>query len=407
MNYLEIIGTLVGLVYLWLEYRASIYLWIAGIVMPVIYLFVYYRAGLYADFGINIYYLLAAAYGWMNWVFKKKDVTLKELPITIMPLKKLPKLIFVFTVLFVGIHFILKTQTDSTVPISDSIVTALSVIALWMLAQKYVQQWLVWMVVDVICCGLYAYKELPFTAGLYGLYAVIAILGYLKWKRLMIVNLFKQEKDNLNLIKPDALIVAAGEMPRNGIWQLVWLKFEKTPYVICCDGAMFLYEKACKNLPDVVVGDCDSITPAIERLLGARNKLHYDPDQETNDLTKAVRFALSNGKTNLYILGGTGKREDHTLGNISLLIEYMRMGANVQMLTDYGIFIPAKDTRQFQSYEGQQISIFNFGATNLSAEGLKYPIRDFTNWWQGTLNEATSSEFTIKCTGDYLIFLAY
>lgn len=68
---LEIIGTIVGLVYLWLEYRASIYLWIAGIIMPAIYIFVYYDAGLYADFGINIYYLGAAVYGWMMWKIRQ------------------------------------------------------------------------------------------------------------------------------------------------------------------------------------------------------------------------------------------------------------------------------------------------------------------------------------------------
>ena len=76
LNFLEIFGTIVGLVYLWLEYRASIYLWIAGIVMPAIYIFVYYKAGLYADFGINIYYLIAAIYGWFFWMWghrKKKS----------------------------------------------------------------------------------------------------------------------------------------------------------------------------------------------------------------------------------------------------------------------------------------------------------------------------------------------
>lgn len=405
MNYLEIIGAFVGLVYLWLEYRASIYLWIAGIVMPAIYIFVYYHAGLYADFGINIYYLVAAAYGWLRWKYKIREVTQNELPITNMSLKILPKLLFVFTILFMVIHYLLKTHTDSTVPISDSIVTALSVIALWMLAQKYIEQWLVWMVVDVICCWLYAYKGLPFTAGLYGLYAVIAVFGYLKWKKLMLVDFLKDDQDNLNLIIPDALIVAAGEMPRNIVWQLTWMKFNTPPYVICCDGATLLYKKARKHFPDAIVGDCDSLSLTYQRLF--KKRLYRDSDQETNDLTKAVRFALSNGKKNLYIIGGTGKREDHTLGNISLLIEYMRMGANVQMLTDYGIFTPSQGTKRFQSCRGQQVSIFNFGATDLSAEGLKYPIRDFTNWWEGTLNEATGSEFTIKCTGDYLVFITY
>lgn len=72
LNFLEIFGTIVGLIYLWLEYRASIYLWIAGIVMPAIYIFVYYKAGLYADFGINIYYLIAAIYGWFFWMWGGK-----------------------------------------------------------------------------------------------------------------------------------------------------------------------------------------------------------------------------------------------------------------------------------------------------------------------------------------------
>lgn len=88
MNYLEITGALVGLIYLWLEYRASIYLWIAGIIMPAIYIFVYYQAGLYADFGINIYYLLAAAYGWMVWMRGSGKETRVELPITHTPLKR-------------------------------------------------------------------------------------------------------------------------------------------------------------------------------------------------------------------------------------------------------------------------------------------------------------------------------
>lgn len=85
MNYLEITGTLIGLIYLWLEYRASIYLWIAGIIMPAIYIFVYYRAGLYADFGINIYYLLAAVYGWIVWMRGAGRESKAELPITHTP----------------------------------------------------------------------------------------------------------------------------------------------------------------------------------------------------------------------------------------------------------------------------------------------------------------------------------
>lgn len=200
---LEIIGTLVGLLYLWLEYRASIYLWIAGIVMPAIYIFVYYEAGLYADFGINIYYLGAAIYGWMMWKygsflrrkFLRKQVSGKEgrkeeqeaeLPITRMPLRYLLPLTAIFALTLVGIAWILINFTDSNVPWLDSFTTALSIIGMWMLARKYVEQWWAWIAVDAVSFGLYIYKGLDYTAALYGLYTIIAIFGYLKWKKMMI-----------------------------------------------------------------------------------------------------------------------------------------------------------------------------------------------------------------------------
>lgn len=190
--WLEIIGTVVGLVYLWLEYRASIYLWIASIVMPAIYIFVYFDAGLYADFGINVYYLLAAIYGWMVWKFhgtqkQKKDNTKRsgEMPITHMPIRQIIPCGLVFAGALALIWWILIEYTDSNVAGWDSFTTALSVIGMWMLSRKYLEQWFVWMVVDVVCVGLYIYKELYFTAGLYSLYTVIAIFGYLKWRKMM------------------------------------------------------------------------------------------------------------------------------------------------------------------------------------------------------------------------------
>ena len=134
---LEIIGTIVGLVYLWLEYRASIYLWIAGIIMPAIYIFVYYDAGLYADFGINIYYLGAAVYGWMMWKYgsfvrQKLHLHIKkegqqELLITRMPMKYYLPLGIVFAVTFVGIAWILIRFTNSNVPWLDSFTTVLHI----------------------------------------------------------------------------------------------------------------------------------------------------------------------------------------------------------------------------------------------------------------------------------------
>lgn len=182
---LEVIGTLVGLVYLWLEYRASIHLWIVSIVMPAIYLFVYYDAGLYADFGINIYYLGAAVYGWWMWKYGHKPKEMKELPVTRMPARSWLKAMMVFLVAQFFIAWLLINHTDSNVPWWDAFTTALSIIGMWMLARKYIEQWGVWIVVDVVCVGLYLYKDLYFTAGLYALYAVIAVFGWKNWKKLM------------------------------------------------------------------------------------------------------------------------------------------------------------------------------------------------------------------------------
>lgn len=195
MDYLEIIGTIVGLVYLWFEYKADALLWIAGIIMPAIYIFVYYDAGLYADFGINIYYLLVAVYGYCAWKFPRRKIgsggdsekeERKELPVTFMPLNKYIVYLLAFVVSYIVIDYILIEFTDSNVPHLDAFTTALSIVGLWMLARKYVEQWLAWILVDIVSSGLYIYKDLYFTAGLYALYTIIAIFGFYKWKRMVI-----------------------------------------------------------------------------------------------------------------------------------------------------------------------------------------------------------------------------
>ena len=186
MNYLEIVGTLVGLLYLWFEYKASIWLWPVSVIMPAIYIVVYYQVGLYADSCISVYYLLAGIYGW--WVWLRHVPGRQEKLITFTPRKLFMPLFVVLCLVFALIGGILATYTDSTIPWWDSFTTALSIIAMWMLAHKYVEQWLVWLVVDVISCGLYLYKDLYFTSFLYGLYAVIAFGGYLRWKQLMNVT---------------------------------------------------------------------------------------------------------------------------------------------------------------------------------------------------------------------------
>ena len=192
MFWLEVIGTVIGLVYLWLEYRASVWLWAASIVMPAIYIFIYADSGFYADMGINIYYLVASLYGWAVWRYHK-GVNGEELPITRTPRRLIAPLALLGVVSMTVILFVLLRYTDSTVAIGDSFTTAASIVALYMLARKYVEQWLVWLVVDIVCCWLYVSKGLYPTAALYGLYAVLAIFGYRKWIKMINENSSENE----------------------------------------------------------------------------------------------------------------------------------------------------------------------------------------------------------------------
>ena len=195
--WLDILTTILGLIYIWLEYRASIALWFIGIIMPALDIYLYWTHGLYGDAGMACYYTLAAIYGFIVWSFSTNpspsrkgsgehevSSTVSELPITHMPLGKyLPATLFFFAA-WGATYYVLITWTNSTVPLLDSFTNALSFVGMWALARKYIEQWFFWIVVDVVCCVLYVQKGIPFKAGLYGLYVVIAIAGYYKWKKL-------------------------------------------------------------------------------------------------------------------------------------------------------------------------------------------------------------------------------
>lgn len=200
---------------------------------------------------------------------------------------------------------------------------------------------------------------------------------------------------------PEAVILANGEYPTH---ELPLKLLKEARFVVCCDGAANEYISR-GHTPDVIIGDGDSLSP--ENKIRFSGIVHHIADQETNDQTKAVRFLQEKGFRRIAILGATGKREDHTLGNISLLIDYMKSGMEVRTFTDHGVFMPIEGTQTFASHRGQQVSIINFGAKGLKGEGLVYPLSDFTNWWQGTLNEATTDHFSIYCEGEYLLFIAY
>lgn len=182
---LQLSGILLGLLYLWLEYRADIRLWIVGLIMPVVHGILYYRSGLYADCSMQAYYVLAGLYGWCVWQRNKAGATQKQKTLRIghTPLRIVPILLTAYICAHIGIYLLLVRFTDSTVPFWDSFTTALSIIAMWMLSRKLVEQWLVWLLVDLTTVGLYLYKDIPLTAGLYLLYSALAIVGYLRWRK--------------------------------------------------------------------------------------------------------------------------------------------------------------------------------------------------------------------------------
>ncbi|MBD5268399.1 MAG: nicotinamide mononucleotide transporter [Bacteroides sp.] len=193
MNYLEIAGVAIGLLYLYLEYHANVWLWIVGVIMPAIYIFVYYDAGLYADMWISVYYILASVYGLIVWIRKHsasgqtpQGVAEKE---SAQGIKSMPRRYYLWIGLIImaltlGIGMALSRLTDSSVPWADGFTTALSIVAMWMLAKKYTQQWLMWIAADLASSALYIYKDLWLTSGLYLLYAIIAYFGYKRWKKI-------------------------------------------------------------------------------------------------------------------------------------------------------------------------------------------------------------------------------
>ncbi len=183
-HWLDIVTTVLGLAYILFEYRASVWMWLVGFMMQALGIVLYYQKGLYADCGMEFYYLAMTVYGYWKWVHGSSEK--KELPIRHFPKKLiLPWLGIILLVWFV-IYLILTNFTNSNVPIADSFTTALSIIGIWALAHKYLEQWFIWIAVDVVTCGLYFFKDIPFKACLYAIYVIIAVFGYLKWKKMVV-----------------------------------------------------------------------------------------------------------------------------------------------------------------------------------------------------------------------------
>jgi thiamine pyrophosphokinase len=229
----------------------------------------------------------------------------------------------------------------------------------------------------------------------------------------------------MNLADSIIVIVADGSFPRH---RVPLAAIDEADFIVCCDGAASSLVEYGKE-PAVIIGDLDSIDPELAERFSDR--IVEDSDQETNDLTKAVHWSVARGAREVIIVGATGKREDHTLGNISLLADYGKL-VEVKMLTDTGTIFPvfgdsdsegshrqpATSKRQpatsrhslrnwiIETYPGQRISVISIDSnTRLTASGLRYPVEDLLleSWWTATLNTATGDRVILTFTPARLI----
>jgi nicotinamide mononucleotide transporter len=186
MDILEIIGACIGLLYLVLEYKANVWLWPVGIVMSLFYVVIFFHGKFYADAAVYLYYIGANVYGLAAWL-RSKDQSDMAAPVRIVhtPKRQILPLALVSVALWMIIFLVLRTFTDSPIPWGDAFTTSLSVVAMWMLAQKQLEQWLLWVVVNAVSLCLYVWKGLYPTSVLYVVYTVVAVLGYFKWKKEM------------------------------------------------------------------------------------------------------------------------------------------------------------------------------------------------------------------------------
>jgi nicotinamide mononucleotide transporter len=183
VNKIELLGAILGVIYIRFSIKQNIFIWPTGILTSVLYIIVFFNSSLYAAMGLQFYYVVISIYGWYHWLRGKKADYISLLPIQRVKKKMWIRIGLVSIFLFFLIRFILIKFSDSDVPNLDSLTTSLSIIATWMLARKYIENWVIWIFVDFVSIGLYIYKSLWPTVLLFVVYTVLAFFGYFEWKK--------------------------------------------------------------------------------------------------------------------------------------------------------------------------------------------------------------------------------
>ena len=182
-NWLELFGTLSGFLYIFLEIRGKVWLWPVGILTSALYIVVFYNAKFYADMSLQWYYLGISIYGWAHWLKGGLEKGKNTLPISNTPTKLIPILVIVTSAIFIAMGYILMAYTDSTIPWWDAFTTSLSITATWMLTRKQIEQWYIWIIVNLTSLGLYIYKDLHITVALFTAYFILSIIGLRQWQQ--------------------------------------------------------------------------------------------------------------------------------------------------------------------------------------------------------------------------------
>lgn len=181
-NYVEILGVITSLIYLYFSVRQIIWLWPFGIISSALFIYIFFSSKFYADMGLQFYYLGISIYGWIYWL-RGGGRSSGQLQVSRAGRKLILVLFITGSIIFLVLVGILRFFTDSDVSWGDGFTTAGSIIATWMLARKILEHWLVWIVVDAVAASLYVYKGLYPSSVLYVIYTVIAVVGYVQWKK--------------------------------------------------------------------------------------------------------------------------------------------------------------------------------------------------------------------------------
>jgi len=182
-NYIELLGAILGLIYIFFSVRQNIFTWPVGLLSSIFYIVIFFHSRLYAGMALQVYYAAMSIYGWYYWSKGENGATGEKVKVSFTQPIEWIKIVVIFIFVLIAIVLILKKYTDSDVPYLDALTTTAGIIATWMMARKLIENWIIWVFADLISVGLYIGKHLWVTAFLYLVFTVMAVIGFIEWRK--------------------------------------------------------------------------------------------------------------------------------------------------------------------------------------------------------------------------------